>query len=115
MLLIADPRSDFHTGMMTMTKIDRKPCFVTVRLTPEPSVQPLRLELANESAGAAMQRFEASTLKSVSSLTGSDTEREDNVESRKRHFDAICITSVADAGPPAVSDRASRRRSSPSC
>lgn len=74
--------------------IDRKLCFLTVRLTPDQSVQSLRLELAGESAGTGVERFEAATLKSLSSLVEPDTEHEDNIESCKRHFDAVWARSA---------------------
>jgi hypothetical protein len=78
--------TEFRTPLIL---IDRKFCFLTVRLTPDQSVQSLRLELASESAGSSLDRFKARILKSLASMVASDTDDEDNVESCKRHFDAV--------------------------
>jgi hypothetical protein len=69
--------------------IDKKYCFLTVRLTPDQAKQSLRIELASESAGTKLSQMLSSSLRSLAFFLRPSAEIEDGVESCKRHFEAV--------------------------
>ena len=69
--------------------IDQKYCFLTLRLTPDQAKESLRIELASESAGTASSQALFSSLRSLAFFFRPSAQLEGNVESCKRHFDAV--------------------------
>ena len=69
--------------------IDRRYCFLTVRLTPDQAEQSLRIELVASSAGNQIEQSMYRALREIAFLLSPSTDRDDNVESCVRHFDAI--------------------------
>jgi TIR domain len=74
---------------MPLILVDRKYCFVTVRLTPDQAAESIRLELAKVSAGAPAEQIIARALRSLSFLFSPSSEVNPGEESCEHHFDEI--------------------------
>ena len=80
---------------MPVILIDRKYCFVTVRLTPDQSTESLRLEFVDTSDAASTldQKF-GKAVRSVGRYLDPENPDTSYVESCKRHVDAVWERSI---------------------
>lgn len=69
--------------------IDKKYCFITLRLSPDQAQESLRFELSSEMAGTGLEQSVSSTLRRLSLLLLPSTQDKQNVESCVRHFDTV--------------------------
>ena len=69
--------------------IDKKYCFMTVRLPPDLAQESIRVELASPSEGTVFDRTIAGTLRSVGLLLVPSTQTNANVETCERHFEEV--------------------------
>ncbi len=72
-----------------MILIDRRLCFVALRLTPDQVTESLRIELADDSGGSGITHVLSTWLRSLAFFLRPSAQDEDQVESCKRHFDAV--------------------------
>lgn len=71
--------------------VDKKYCFLTLRLTPDQAPETLRFELASPSAGTPIEQTVAGTLKTFGQFLSPSTQTDANVESCVRHFEEVWI------------------------
>jgi hypothetical protein len=69
--------------------IDKKYCFVTLRLTPDQAQESIRIELGSPTAGTPLERDVAQTLRSMSFLLAPSTQTNSNVASCENHFNEL--------------------------
>lgn len=69
--------------------VDKKYCFLTLRLTPDQAPESIRIELADPSEGTRFEQNVAQTLKSLSLFLSPSTQVDASVESCERHFEEI--------------------------
>jgi hypothetical protein len=74
---------------LPMILVDKKYCFLTLRLPPDQAPESIRIELASPSAGTPLEQTAAHTLKSLGLLLSPSTQINPNVESCERHFEEV--------------------------
>jgi cytochrome c oxidase assembly protein Cox11 len=78
---------------LPMILVDKKYCFLTLRLTPDQAPESIRIELGSLSAGTPLEQTVALMLKSLGFLLSPSTEINPNIESCERHFNEVWMDS----------------------